>query len=48
MEWITLYALAVNEENAAGGRVVTAPDEWRRGHHPGCPVLLPRLRRLLL
>ena len=25
MEWVTLYALAVNEENAAGGRVVTAP-----------------------
>jgi len=24
MEWVTLYALAVNEENAAGGRVVTA------------------------
>src|SRR6202008_2497118 len=25
MEWVTLYALAVNEENAAGGRVGTAP-----------------------
>ncbi|MBI4291957.1 MAG: L-serine ammonia-lyase, iron-sulfur-dependent, subunit alpha, partial [Betaproteobacteria bacterium] len=25
MEWISLYAIAVNEENAAGGRVVTAP-----------------------
>ncbi|WP_183154931.1 serine dehydratase beta chain, partial [Streptomyces shenzhenensis] len=25
MEWVTLAALAVNEENAAGGRVVTAP-----------------------
>src|SRR5207247_729910 len=25
MDWINLYALAVNEENAAGGRVVTAP-----------------------
>ncbi len=25
MEWVTLYAMAVNEENAAGGRVVTAP-----------------------
>ncbi len=25
MDWVTLYALAVNEENAAGGRVVTAP-----------------------
>jgi L-serine deaminase len=25
MEWVTLYALAASEENAAGGRVVTAP-----------------------
>src|SRR5262245_51614782 len=25
MDWVNLYALAVNEENAAGGRVVTAP-----------------------
>ena len=29
LDWINLYALAVNEENAAGGRVVTAPDQWR-------------------
>ena len=25
IDWTNLYALAVNEENAAGGRVVTAP-----------------------
>jgi L-serine deaminase len=25
MDWVSLYAIAVNEENAAGGRVVTAP-----------------------
>jgi L-serine dehydratase len=25
MDWVTLYALAVNEENAVGGRVVSAP-----------------------
>ena len=25
MDWVNLYALAVNEENAVGGRVVTAP-----------------------
>jgi L-serine dehydratase len=25
MEWVNLFALAVNEENAAGGRMVTAP-----------------------
>ncbi len=27
MERVTLYAMAVNEENAAGGRVVTAPND---------------------
>ncbi|NIR43106.1 MAG: L-serine ammonia-lyase, partial [Gemmatimonadetes bacterium] len=25
LDWVSLFALAVNEENAAGGRVVTAP-----------------------
>jgi L-serine dehydratase len=34
MEWITLYALAVNEENAAGGRVVTAPTNGAAGIVP--------------
>lgn len=34
MEWINLYALAVNEENAAGGRVVTAPTNGAAGIVP--------------
>jgi L-serine dehydratase len=34
MEWVTLYALAVNEENAAGGRVVTAPTNGAAGIVP--------------
>ncbi len=34
VEWITLYALAVNEENAAGGRVVTAPTNGAAGIVP--------------
>ena len=34
MEWITVYALAVNEENAAGGRVVTAPTNGAAGIVP--------------
>ncbi|MEY9894821.1 L-serine dehydratase [Catenulispora sp. MAP5-51] len=34
MEWITLYAMAVNEENAAGGRVVTAPTNGAAGILP--------------
>jgi L-serine dehydratase len=34
LEWVTLYALAVNEENAAGGRVVTAPTNGAAGIVP--------------
>ncbi|WP_417515109.1 L-serine ammonia-lyase [Minwuia sp.] len=34
MDWINLYALAVNEENAAGGRVVTAPTNGAAGVIP--------------
>ncbi|MFK7830682.1 MAG: L-serine ammonia-lyase [Congregibacter sp.] len=35
MDWVTLYALAVNEENAAGGRIVTAPTNGAAGIIPG-------------
>ncbi|MCD2194682.1 L-serine ammonia-lyase [Actinomycetospora endophytica] len=34
MEWVTLVALAVNEENASGGRVVTAPTNGAAGIVP--------------
>ncbi len=34
MDWVDLYALAVNEENAAGGRVVTAPTNGAAGIIP--------------
>ena len=34
MDWLCLYALAVNEENAAGGRVVTAPTNGAAGIIP--------------
>lgn len=34
MEWVTAWALAVNEENAAGGRVVTAPTNGAAGIVP--------------
>jgi L-serine dehydratase len=34
MDWVTLFALAVNEENAAGGRVVTAPTNGAAGVIP--------------
>jgi L-serine dehydratase len=34
MDWVTVYALAVNEENAGGGRVVTAPTNGAAGVIP--------------
>ena len=34
LDWINLWALAVNEENAAGGRVVTAPTNGAAGIIP--------------
>jgi len=34
MDWVNAYALAVNEENAAGGRVVTAPTNGAAGIVP--------------
>jgi L-serine dehydratase len=34
LDWVNLYALAVNEENAAGGRVVTAPTNGSAGVIP--------------
>ncbi len=34
MDWMSVYAIAVNEENAAGGRVVTAPTNGAAGIIP--------------
>jgi L-serine dehydratase len=42
MDWVDLFALAVNEENAAGGRVVTAPTNGAAGILPA--VLLYYMR----
>lgn len=44
LDWINLYALAVNEENAAGGRVVTAPTNGAAGI---VPALLHYYRRFV-
>lgn len=45
MDWVTLFALAVNEENAAGGRIVTAPTNGAAGIIPAvlhyCDRFLP-------
>ena len=47
MDWIVLYALAVNEENAAGGRVVTAPTNGAAGIVPACMRFLERFVKRL-
>ncbi len=44
MDWVSLFALAVNEENAAGGRVVTAPTNGAAGV---IPAVLSYYRRFL-
>jgi L-serine dehydratase len=45
MDWVSLFALAVNEENASGGRVVTAPTNGAAGIIPAvlhyCTRFLP-------
>lgn len=44
VDWLTVYALAVNEENAAGGRVVTAPTNGAAGI---IPAVLHYYRRFI-
>src|SRR5690606_28988320 len=48
LDWVNLFALAVNEENAAGGRVVTAPTNGAAGIIPAVlhyyETLCPRCR----
>jgi len=44
MDWVNLWALAVNEENAAGGRVVTAPTNGAAGI---IPAVMTYYRRFL-
>ena len=44
MDWVNLYALAVNEENAAGGRVVTAPTNGAAGILPAVLHYATRFR----
>ena len=42
MDWITAYAIAVNEENAAGGRVVAAPTNGAAGIIPAVLCYITR------
>jgi L-serine dehydratase len=56
LDWVSLYAIAVNEENAAGGRVVTAPTNGAAGvipavlryYHEHCPQASPEGVRIFL
>ncbi|MBG0828407.1 L-serine ammonia-lyase [Planomonospora sp. ID67723] len=45
MDWVTLFALAVNEENAAGGRIVTAPTNGAAGIVPAVLTYYDRFVR---
>jgi L-serine dehydratase len=42
LDWVTVYAMAVNEENAAGGRVVTAPTNGAAGVVPAVATYYER------
>jgi L-serine dehydratase len=42
LDWLTVYAMAVNEENAAGGRVVTAPTNGAAGVVPAVALYYQR------
>ncbi|WP_027855071.1 L-serine ammonia-lyase [Marinobacterium litorale] len=44
MDWVNLYALAVNEENAAGGRMVTAPTNGAAGIVPAVLMYYMRFK----
>lgn len=42
LDWVTVYAMAVNEENAAGGRVVTSPTNGAAGVVPAVALYYDR------
>ncbi len=44
LDWVSMWAMAVNEENAAGGRVVTAPTNGAAGILPAVLHYLARIR----
>ena len=46
LDWVSLWAMAVNEENAAGGRVVTAPTNGAAGILPAVMHYLVRVQRV--
>ncbi len=44
LDWVSMWAIAVNEENASGGRVVTAPTNGAAGVLPAVLHYLVRIR----
>ena len=46
LDWVSLWAMAVNEENAAGGRVVTAPTNGAAGILPAVMHYLCKIQRV--
>ncbi len=46
LDWVSLWAMAVNEENAAGGRVVTAPTNGAAGILPAVLHYLVKVKRV--
>lgn len=48
MDWVNLYALATNEENAAGGRIVTAPTNGAAGIIPAVLHYVSRYQEALV
>jgi L-serine dehydratase len=46
LDWVSLWAIAVNEENAAGGRVVTAPTNGAAGILPAVLQFLIRVHQI--
>lgn len=46
LDWVSMWAMAVNEENAAGGRVVTAPTNGAAGILPAVLHYLLRVQRM--
>ncbi|MES2469752.1 MAG: L-serine ammonia-lyase [Verrucomicrobiota bacterium] len=46
LDWVSLWAMAVNEENAAGGRVVTAPTNGAAGILPAVLHYLVKVQRV--
>ena len=45
LDWVNVYAIAVNEENAAGGRVVTSPTNGAAGIIPAVLMYFTRFAR---